>query len=43
MKSQIFPVTIKKINFVFSRKQSMLPLNNGLQWGNVKQKQFRQI
>ena len=33
----------KKSNFCFPRKQSMVPLDKGLQWVNVKQKPFRQI
>ena len=38
------PATIEKIpNFYSSRKQSMVPLDKGLQWVNVKQKPFRHI
>ena len=33
----------KKTNFVSSRKQPLVPLDKGLQWGNVKQKPFRQM
>ena len=41
--SRTLPATIEKINFVFSKKRSMAPLNNGLQWGNIKQNPFKQI
>ena len=38
------PATIeKKSNFHFPRKRSMIPLDQELQWVNVKQKPFRQI
>ena len=38
------PATIeKKSNFHIPRKRSMIPLDNELQWVNVKQKPFRQI
>ena len=36
----MLPATIE--NFVSSRNQFMVPLDKGLQWGNVKQKPFRQ-
>ena len=37
---KILPATIEKINLNFPRKQSMVPVDKGLQWVNVKQKLF---
>ena len=40
-KVKYFQLLQKKSNFYFSRKQPMVPLDKGLQWVNVKQKQLR--
>ena len=40
---QILLATIEKKSFSSSRKQFMVPLDTGLQWGNAKQNSFRQI
>ena len=42
-KIKYFQLLLKKSNFYSSRKQSMVPLDKGLQRVNVKQKPLRQI
>ena len=41
-KIKYFKLLLKKSNFYFPKKLSIVPLQKKLQWVNVKQKPFRQ-